>query len=86
MAPIESPMIATWPLNPFPSSDFRKSTYATFALDMVLLMASWKSGAHVVNNGMAPIGTSVKFGISDTADGDVSNEYGLRLQKTAKYE
>lgn len=47
---------------------------------MVLLMASWKSGAHVVNNGMAPMGTSVRFGISETADGDVSNEYGLKLQ------
>lgn len=79
IAPIESPIIAIWPLNPLPSSDLRKSAYAAFAFVTVLLIASWKSGAHVVNNGMAPIGTSVKFGISDTADGDVSNEYGLKL-------
>lgn len=43
-------------------------------------MASWKSGEQVVSNGMAPIGTSVKLGSSETADGDASNEYGLRLK------
>lgn len=42
-------------------------------------MASWKSGEQVVNSGIAPIGTSVKLGISETADGDASNEYGLKL-------
>lgn len=78
--PIESPIIATCPLNPLPSSVFKNSPYTALALAMTLLMASWKSGGHVASNGMAPIGTSVRFGISDTADGDTSNEYGLKLK------
>lgn len=41
---------------------------------------SGKSVEQEAKSEIAPIGTSVKIGISD-ADGDVSNEYGLKLKE-----